>query len=189
MKLSTTLAALSAVALMALQGCAVGIRHDPIPEVNRLDLREPNLANLKVQVTVKAGNSKASRRETPEKAQKKIEDLLRDANMAVPISTAADADVIVDADLYEEASPAGTVITLLSLGTIPAWTNTDLRLEARVWRRTASHDYMLRESYTNIVWWPLILAAPFKPYVAQDDVQDNMYRTLVLKMKNDGIFK
>jgi len=189
MNLSKSLLALCALILLTLQACAVGVRHDPMTEVNRLTLRESQIAGLKVQITLKPGNAAARYGDRAVKAQKTLEDLLREANLAVPISTAADADVVVDANLYDESSIAGGLVTLFSLGTIPAWTNTELRLEARVWRGGKSRDYTLRESYTNYVWWPLIFASPFKPLIAQNDVQDNMLRTLVLRMKDDAVFK
>lgn len=177
-----------ALLLFTLQGCAIGLRNEPLPEVNRLDLRVSTTPSLKTQVKMKAGNTAASRNDLVEKTRRNIETLIADANLAMPISTAADADITIDANLYYEPASFGPVIALLSLGTIPGVGTDEINIEASAWRGSKRTDYKLYESYTNIIWWPLIVAAPFKPFIAKDVVLDNMLRTLVLRMKSDGVF-
>lgn len=188
MKFRLPVTAACAIMLLVLQGCAIGIRDEPLPEVNRLDLRVSSTPTIKMQVKIKGATPAASRGEMVERARRNIETLLSDANLAVPISTSADADVVMDANLFYDPAGFGPLVTVLSLGIIPASGTNDLKIEASVWRGSKRNDYVLHESYTNVVWWPLIFAAPFKPYIQNDVVLDNMYRTLVQRMKNDGIF-
>jgi hypothetical protein len=179
---------LCALMLLCLQGCAIGLRNEPLPDVNRLDLNSGTQGTRKVQIKLQAATPQAKQRERIEKMKASIESLIGDSGLAIPVQTTAEADIVIDANYYYDPAGPGAFISLISFGLIPATHTTEFRVEAKVWRGTQNKNYDLRDSYTNIMWWPLIIAAPFKPAFTDDPILDNLLRNLVQRMKADGIF-
>src|SRR5437868_6831756 len=68
MKFRLPVTAACAIMLLVLQGCAIGIRDEPLPEVNRLDLRVSSTPTIKMQVKIKPATPAAGRREMTDKA-------------------------------------------------------------------------------------------------------------------------
>ncbi|MFT3734940.1 MAG: hypothetical protein QM776_07950 [Rhodocyclaceae bacterium] len=188
MQFKSILTLLCAVMLLCLQGCAIGLRNEPLPEVNRLDLNSGTQGTRKVQIKLQAGTPQAKLRERIEKTKTNLETLISNAGLATIVQTAAEADVVIDANYYYDPAGAGPFISLISFGLIPATHTNDFRIEAKVWRGTQSKAYDLHDGYTNVMWWPLIIAAPFKPAFTDDPIIDNLLRNFVQRLKADGTF-
>jgi len=87
-------------------------------------------------------------------------------------------------------SAAGEQATLLSFLTlIPTWP--DMHHEITIVATTPcgkTYKYVMEDGVVRINWWPLVIAAPFKPILWDfDAVVENMYRSAFIKMQNDGV--
>jgi len=104
------------------------------------------------------------------------------------------ADIIVSGGFYNESSNTGinfTYLTGLSSGIIPSWINFNMKIEANVKKGNIIKDYVLRDSVFTAFWLPFILAMPFtdNPTQKEDLVQENLYKNLLVEMKNDNLIR
>lgn len=104
------------------------------------------------------------------------------------------ADIIVNGAFYDESSNAGiyfAYLTGLSLYVIPSWININMKIEANVENGNITKNYVLRDSMFMAQWLPFILATPFNgnPIQKEASLHKNLYKNLLLEMKNDNIVK
>jgi hypothetical protein len=102
-----------------------------------------------------------------------------------------DADVNLSVVMTNSGSPAafvGAVITGLSLYTIPSWATDNFDLQAKAGNKAGMQkEYTLSDSTTLVQWLPMMFVFPFKHLGQVPEVRKNMYRHLLLQMKNDGL--
>ena len=80
----------------------------------------------------------------------------------------------------------------LSLTTIPCWVSQGYKAKVVVTTKGGiSKEYNLDDAETVVFWFPLIVATPFTPFTnparVDEHVRKNMYKTLILRMQEDGI--
>lgn len=126
--------------------------------------------------------------------KKYFDDAISATNCCVIVEGPAEADVVVDGKAFNENSPAAILpafITGFSLFTIPSWATAKVHIAAQVKSAGATRAYDLQDSMTMVQWLPMIFAMPFvdNPMKAGKLVDENTYRTLVLRMKTDGLLK
>ena len=81
-------------------------------------------------------------------------------------------------------------ITGLTLFVIPSWATSHVHIAADVKAKNSNNSYELRDSMVMVQWLPMIFAMPFTgtPIKIEKEVGENTYRSLILKMKNNGAF-
>lgn len=90
----------------------------------------------------------------------------------------------------EAAEVAGYVIARLTAFVIPFWTTRSYRVDSRVERAGGEvYEYQVEDSVTEVYWIPLGVVAPFFTSFPQlaSDVRKNIYRTLLVRMEQDGL--
>lgn len=100
-------------------------------------------------------------------------------------------DLRLDINLKDEgrANMGMAVLTGLSLYTIPSFATDNYILTANIENQSGKKWTITLEDY--VTQWQHILLVPVMPFkltpVVADDVQDNMFRTLILRMQKEGI--
>lgn len=110
------------------------------------------------------------------------------------VSDEKDADIILNGSFYDKSNPAAlvfAVITGLSLYTIPSWTTIDSTIATNLKKGTKTYEYKLNDSMVFAQWLPFAFAFPFRdnPIKEEEVMKKNLYNNLILKMKEDGVFK
>lgn len=183
-------------ASILMVGCA-GFKENNLPQVKADDLHFASTKKTKVYsrwvVETKSSSANEQAKAMVAALHKKyFDDAIQSADCCLLVEGPADADVVVDGKMFDESNPAALIpafITGLSLYTIPSWVTSKVHIAAAVKSKTASQSYELNDSMTMVQWLPMIVALPFKgsPIKAEKEVNENTYKNLVLKMKNDGL--
>ncbi|MDD2840354.1 MAG: hypothetical protein PHY80_04500 [Rickettsiales bacterium] len=121
-------------------------------------------------------------------------DIIKESGCCDIVYEKDEADVIVNGGFYDESSNAGiyfAYLTGLSFGIIPSWINANMKIEANVQNRKITKDYVLKDSMFVATWLPFVLAMPFNGNSIEKEgaIQKNLYRNLLVEMKNDKIIK
>lgn len=189
-----SLTALSAAVLL-LSGCA-GFPANNLQKVSVQDLRSTSATKTKVfsrwtsegtlndqaQVAIAAIN------------KKHFDDALATASCCTVVESPEAADLVVTGTAINENNPAAiipAVITGLSLYTIPSWVTANVHITATAKNGSLSRSYDLKDSMTMVQWLPMLFVMPFadNPITAEKDMAANVFNTLVLKIKADGLLK
>lgn len=183
-------------ASMLMVGCA-GFKANNLPQVKAEDLHFASAKKTKVfsRWTIESNSSLANEQAKTMGAalhKKYFDDAIKATDCCLIVEGPNDADVVVDGKAIDESNPAAVIpafITGLSLFTIPSWVTAKVHISASAKTNSASQSYELQDSMTMVQWLPMIVALPFtgSPIKAGKEVDENTYKNLVLKMKNDGL--
>lgn len=183
-------------AAATLPGCAA-FRGEKLAKVDATQLEVAHGAN-KLKVFAR-WTSDALVDPVPDKAlqtgaelsKKSFEDAISASNCCTIVDHEAQADVLVDGIRYikrDNLTAAPILLTGLTLYLIPSWETTPFKVSVRVQKGMDLRVYELEDSVTTIQWLPFLLAMPFaNPLTVSSEVEGNVYQTLVLKMKADGL--
>jgi hypothetical protein len=83
----------------------------------------------------------------------------------------------------------GTGLTCMTLGLLPSWTTVTYKATVKVTTlKGKDYEYILEDRVTEVRWFAMIfVAASRKPGEVSSEVRKNMYKNLLLQMKNDGV--
>lgn len=103
-----------------------------------------------------------------------------------------DADFAMQINILNRGNPAAMLpafVTGFSLFTIPSWAKDTFILTCQIHTREGvDYFYQLEDASILVQWLPMILAFPFNlPARVPVDIRKNMYRHLLLQMKDDGL--
>ena len=91
----------------------------------------------------------------------------------------------------EAARIADVLIGGLTAYVIPFWTTRSYRVDSRVEKASGEvYEYQIEDSVTEAYWIPFGIVAPFFTPIHQmaSDIRKNIYRTLLVRMQQDGLF-
>lgn len=105
-----------------------------------------------------------------------------------------EADLVVTGTAFNENNPAAVipaVITGLSLYTIPSWVTATVHIQVDAAAGDKEGAYDLTDSMTMVQWLPMLFALPFtgSPIEAGKELDANVYKNLVVRMKDDGLLE
>jgi len=108
------------------------------------------------------------------------------------VDTAEQADVVIEGVAVNHSTPGAGIpamITGFTFGVIPSWATLRVHLKATAKDGEQEYTYDVSDSATMVMWLPMLLAMPFSdnPMKVERDIYQNTYRTLVARMKNDGL--
>jgi hypothetical protein len=187
-----TISALTASII--LFGCA-GFRENNLKDVSKNDIQISNTEKVKVFSRWSIENAPSANEQAKAAGsavtKKNFESALTESNCCIIVEGPTEADIIVDGKAYNENNMAAVIpafITGLTLYVIPSWVTGTTHISAKVSAKKDVGNYDLRDSMTMVQWLPMIFVMPFKgsPLTTGKEVDANVYRTLVLKMKNEG---
>lgn len=190
---ATSIAA-TVLGCLTLSGCAVFPRNE-LPKVSTF----PPLSNEGDKVSVRYSFASSmdlfGKRPHAENLRIQLEREFKDVLLEsgyFGVVSADKGDLNVAVTMNDVGSPAAlvpAVITGLSLYTIPSWATDRFEITAKVTLNNGKvFKYELADSATLVQWLPMIFAAPFyRIDTIPRDVRKNLWRSLLLQMRNDGI--
>ena len=178
-------------------GCASFKGHD-LPEVGTLLPPKQNVARQNASYEFSSETELVKKRPHHEEARAKLEaefvDVLHESGyFGILKNGSYENDLKITIHLVNSANPAAMLpafITGYSLYTIPSWAKDTFEVVCNVQAADGrEYEYTLEDSSIIVQWLPMILAFPFNmPLRVPVDVRKNIYRNLIKKMKDDGIF-
>lgn len=179
---------------LSLSGCAI-FRANDLPEVGTLPA--PSAATPKPAAgyafsTSIAMGSKRPQHENARAAQEaEFVAVLRESGYFARVEKGSGKDMNIAVELLETGDPAamaGAVITGLSLYTIPSWATIDFEVVCKVTTTDGrSREYKLKDTATLVQWLPMLVVFPFKSFSEIEDLRKNLYKNLIVKMRQDGL--
>jgi hypothetical protein len=84
----------------------------------------------------------------------------------------------------------GTGLTFMTLGLLPSWTTVTYKATVKVTTGDGQdYEYILEDRVTKVRWFAMIfVASSRKPNEVSSGVRKNIYKNLLLKMQEDGVF-
>lgn len=119
-------------------------------------------------------------------------EVIKDSNCCEIVNEKDEADIVVEGAFYNETSQVGSYFAFLSGFTftaIPCWSNSKIRINVEAHKGKMINNYDIKDSVFIAIWGPLIIATPFSNAITvEEEVNKNLYKDLVFRMKNDGFF-
>ncbi|MDB5813710.1 MAG: hypothetical protein JWM03_1759 [Rhodocyclales bacterium] len=179
--------------LLVLQGCA-GFPANNIAKVSPEQLRPASDKKVKIFSRWKFDTDSSNEALNAANSaiyKKRFEENLDASNCCIVVEGPTEADVIVDGTAHDENSKAAIIpalITGFSLYTIPSWVTITFHITANAEKGGVKHSYDVSDSLTMVQWLPMALAFPFaNPFPMEKELGNNVFRTVIFKMKQDGI--
>lgn len=181
------------VIIGSLSGCAV-FRSNELPEFGSLP--GPATATQKLRVgyefssTANMGEKKPQHENLRATQESEFVGVLRESGYFASVEKGQGKDITISVELVETGNPAAiaaAVVTGLSLYTIPSWATVNLEATCRVTTADGrTREYKLKDSATLVQWLPMMVVFPFKSFSEMEDLRKNIYRNLIVKMREDG---
>lgn len=176
-----------AATAMLSSGCAV-FKSNDLPPVDSQSYAVTNAQPIKVYSNWTPGAGGA----TAAAQQRYFESALSSAGCCDIVTDATQADVVVNGTDAFRMTPGAGITAMLSgftFGVIPSWAKAGTSLRVGVTSAGKEHRYTVSDSATMVMWLPMVLAMPFteSPFTVDRTINENAYKTLVLRMKNDGL--
>jgi hypothetical protein len=181
-------------------GCAT-FKSKEIPAAEGLKA-PPTAVKKRVSYAFTAGFDYFGKKEEIEQERRLLDDrflavLVESGYFTVSHDRKEKADLVMELRMERTESlsnTCGCMWTFLSAMTftiIPSWSRMSYDLAARV--RTGNgkvNEYRVKDSAVQVIWLPMALAAPFRwPKKVTAEVHRNIYRTLLVRMKADGLLE
>lgn len=179
-------------------GCAT-FKSNEIPVVEGLKA-PPAAVKKTVSYTFTAGFDYFGKKEEFEQERRLLDDrflavLDESGWFTVSRDRKEKADLVMELRMERTETPShtcGCLWTFLSAMTftvVPSWTRLRYDLSARVRAKDGKqYEYRVKDSAVQVIWLPMALAAPFRwPKKVTAEVHRNIYRTLLVRMKADGL--
>lgn len=184
-----------------LSGCAV-FKADKIGQVSDQDLRSTAPVKTKVHSTWSAISPTGARlpesdvagKASMDASKKHFEAALKASDCCIAVATAGEADLVVEGSTHlEDHSGAGiaAALTGFTFGAIPSWATMNLHITATAKAGGQTRSYDVQDGMTMVMWLPMLLVMPFtgNAIAEGDKVTQNVYNTLVVKIKSDGLIR
>ena len=183
---------------ITLSGC-ISVKGNKYQEIKSEDLKISTAKKSKVFIdwdfhSLMQVHSKQNLMDKAKSDHKKIfSKVIADSGCCELVDEKGEADITISGGFYNETSDTGVYFAYLtgfSLFTIPSWVNAKLRVSAEVNKGKITNNYEIKDSVLIAHWLPFILAMPFRenPIKAENNVTQNLYKNLLLKMEKDQLF-
>ena len=180
---------------MSLSGCAV-FKGGNIPETTLTPPEQAKAMKPSLFYSVIANGIFFRSGNLPDTEQNliagELAQVLKESNyFSAIMQDGRDADINMSVTMTNTGSPAAMIpafITGLSLWTIPTWMTEYYEVKTTVKTKNGqTKEYEMSDSAIMVSWLPMILVAPVKNFSEINKVRENMYRNLLMRMKDDGL--
>lgn len=125
-------------------------------------------------------------------AENELADVIRESGYFTTWGSGINGEVVIDAKFVNSGNPVAMIpafITGLTLYIVPSWATDTFTLTAKVKTQDGKeHSYELEDTSTLVQWLPMIFV-PGNPIEVPLSVRKNIWKNLILKMRQDGVFK
>lgn len=186
---------LAVVWVVMLTGCASFPRNQ-LPAAGKLQPPPEGAKKPSVAFSFSSGVVLLGTHENLEIARSRFEkefvDVLKESGYFATVSAGDQGEMCIKVRLVNSGSRAAivpSVITGLSLYTIPSWVTDRYNITAQVTPADGrKHTYELLGTMTTVQWLPMIVVAPFKNQInVSKEVRQNIWKHLILRMQQDGL--
>lgn len=182
------------IASLSLSGCAI-FRANDLPEVGSLPAPSATTpkpaAGYAFATNVAMGDKRPQHENARAIQEAEFVAVLRESGYFATVEKGSGKDMNIAVELLETGDPAalvGAFITGLSLYTIPSWATIDFEVACKVTTTDGrSREYKLKDTATMVQWLPMLVVFPFKPFSEIEDLRKNLYKSLIIKMRQDGL--
>jgi hypothetical protein len=180
--------------LLIIQGCA-SFPGNTLPQVNSFP--QLNEVEKKKAVTYALATEtdlfgKSNNPLSRSIAENELADAIRESGYFTTWGSGINGDVVIDAKFVNSGNPVAMIpafITGLTLYIVPSWATDTFTLTAKVKTQDGKeHSYELEDTSTLVQWLPMIFV-PGNPIDVPLSVRKNIWKNLILKMRQDGVFK
>lgn len=185
------------LATMAITSGCAGFKANNLPVVSATDLQSNVAVKTKIYSRWTLQSDSALMNDNVKVAaaainKKMFDQVINQSGCCEIVESAKDADVVVDGVNINENNATALLpafITGFSLYTIPSWVTSKVHITAQAKRGEISKSYDLQDSMKMVQWLPMIFVLPVKgnPIKMEQEVSENTYKTLVVKLKADGL--
>ncbi len=186
------------IVLFSLSSCA-GFKAHNLPEIEDKDLKFSSENKVKVYSKWELDSKAAVMNDQIKSSRitfykQKFENAIKKADCCILVEWKDEADIIVEGVAYEEdhsLAMLGAMISGATFTILPTWITTKADISVNAKKYNKSYPYKLSDSATMVIWLPLIIVTPFQGNIVkiENDVYENTFKTLVVKMGRDGLFK
>lgn len=183
------------LSLATTPGC-VGFKSNSLSQVSTNDINVTTIEKVKVFSRWEFVNKNSAGNDSLNAASAAIhknnfEKALAESNCCLIVEGPTEADVVVDGKAYNEFNSAAVIpalITGFTFGVIPSWATVNFHISAEVKSNNNLNNYDIKDSMTMVQWLPMFFIMPFKGTAikAEAEVNENTYRTLVLRIMKEG---
>lgn len=186
------------VGVYFLNGCAA-FKANNLPRVTPKDMDIHRENKLKVYSSWKIASESMTEdgkvfatvtKSTPNKIL--FDESLKKSDCCIIVESTNEADIIVNGVTYQEDWPWYFFTDKLEIYfiLIPIWFSPKFHIWAEVSRGLTTYLYDLNDEVVIVKWLPMIFLAPFAPPSSVlQEVADNTFASMIVKMKNDGVFE
>ena len=125
-------------------------------------------------------------------AENELADVIRESEYFTTWGSGINGEVAIDAKFVNSGDPASiipAIITGLTLYIVPSWATDTFTLTAKVKTQEGKeYSYILEDTSTLVQWLPMIFV-PGNIIEVPLSVRKNIWKNLILKMRQDGVFK
>jgi hypothetical protein len=105
----------------------------------------------------------------------------------------SNGDISIESRLLLTNMFPATLITAAITGAsfmiIPSWATDTYNLTAKVKTKNGKEHYYKLEDTTTVVYWLPMIVVPGGPFSVPGEVRKNIWKNLLLKMNQDGVFQ
>jgi len=190
---------LLSVISLQLFGCTTIIRHFPSNQLPQVESLPPFPEGIiKYNLTYSFSSQEQDMFEMKEsrpydhlRLESEFVDMLRESSYFATCTPGSQGEITIEARLNWSVNPAAEFMSLFSALTfsiIPSWATEKWTITAKVITKgRKEHIYQLEDSMTRVMWVPML----FFPVNSNGEIEvrKNMWRNLILKMWQDGVFQ
>ncbi len=124
-----------------------------------------------------------------------FEKIAKDTNCCTIVDSTDEADLVLQFKTYGESKSSAIFFAVLTGATfyvIPSWVTNDVHIEVKAQNKSANKGYDFADSAVFVQWLPLLLVAPFQergPFEGATYVEENVFRNLIKRLKDDGFLR
>jgi hypothetical protein len=178
-----------------LSGCAI-FNGGKVPETVLMPMEKTDQKKPTISYDITASGGVFSTSKSPEFIQSIIAgELLQTLEQSEYFSRISknddEAELSLSVTIKNSGNPAALIpamITGFSLYTIPSWATDKFVVTAVAKNKDGnSKQYVLEDTTILVQWLPMIFVFPIKNFSVIPEVRKNMYRNIIMQMKNDGL--
>ncbi|MHB8138282.1 MAG: hypothetical protein ACYDGO_07815 [Smithellaceae bacterium] len=125
-------------------------------------------------------------------AENELADVVRESGYFTAWGSGINGEVAINAKFVNSGNPAAMIpafITGLTLYIVPSWATDTFTLTAKVKTQDGKeYSYELEDTSTLVQWLPMVFV-PGSMIEVPLSVRKNIWKNLILKMRQDGVFK
>jgi len=194
-KKNYTIVILAALFMLLMSGCAC-FPGNKLQQVTNLPPLAEGVKRPAVSYIFSSGTDLFGKSESTPIVRSMLEselvDVLRESGYFATWGTGSNGDVTIEARLINSGNPAAMIpafLTGFTLYAIPSWATDIYTVTAKVKTGDGKeHSYQLEDSSMLVQWLPMIFV-PGSIMNVPGEVRKNIWKNLILKMKEDGFFQ